>query len=105
MAKNSLTGFGLGFSYARRSDLTYIAQWVIQPQYHFDVDAKELILEPRYVWIAGVRYRLLGDIYFDIGVFNEEERGSLSDVQVFSMLSVMVNGPKIVQTVRGAIKR
>lgn len=105
VVKNSMSGFALGFSYASDPDLTYIAQWVIQPQYHFDVDAKELVLEPRYVWIAGVRYRLLGDIYFDIGVFNEEEWGSLSDVQVFSMLSIMFNGPKIVQTIGGAIKR
>ena len=103
--KNSMPGFALGLSYASNPDLTYIAQWVIQPQYHFDVDAKELVLEPRYVWIAGVRYRLFGDIYFDIGVFNEEEGGSLSDVQVFSMLSITFNGPKIVQTIGGAIKR
>ncbi len=105
VVKNAMTGFALGLSYASDPDLTYIAQWVIQPQYHFDVDAKELVLEPRYIWIAGVRYRLLGDIYFDIGVFNEEEGGSLSDVQVFSMLSIMFNGPKIVQTIGGAIKR
>ncbi len=103
--KNSMTGFALGLSYARKPDLTYLAQWVIQPQYHFDVDAKELILESRYVWIAGIRYRLFGDIYFDLGAFSEEENGSLSDVQVYSMLSVRINGPKTVRNIRDIIKR
>jgi len=103
--KNSMTGFALGLSYASNPDLTYLAQWVIQPQYHFDPDAKELILEPRYVWIGGIRYRLIGSIYFDLGAFSEEENGSLSDVQVYSMLSIRFDGPKIVQTIGGAIKR
>ena len=103
--KNSMSGFALGLSYARNPDLTYLAQWVIQPQYHFDVDAKELILESRYVWIAGIRYRLIGSIYFDLGAFSEEANGSLSDVQVYSMLSVRVDGPKIVQSIGGIFKR
>ena len=103
--KNSMSGFALGLSYARNPDLTYLVQWVIQPQYHFDVDAKELILESRYVWIAGIRYRLIGSIYFDLGAFSEEANGSLSDVQVYSMLSVRVNGPRIVRIIRDIIKR
>jgi len=103
--KNSMPGFTLGLSYASNPDLTYLAQWVIQPQYHFDPDAKELMLKSRYVWIAGIRHRLFGDIYFDLGAFSEEENGSLSDVQVYSMLSVRVNGPKIVRKIRDIIKR
>ena len=103
--KNSMTGFALGLSYASNPDLTYLAQWVIQPQYHFDPDAKELILEPRFVWIAGIRYRLIGSIYFDLGAFSEEEKGSLSDVLVYSMLSIRFNGPKIIRNIRDIIKR
>lgn len=103
--KNSMPGFALGLSYASNTDLTYLAQWVIQPQYHFDPDAKELILESRYVWITGIRYRLIGSIYFDLGAFSEEENGSLSDVQVYSMLSVRVDGPKTVRNIRDIIKR
>ncbi len=105
VVKSSMSGFALGLSYASNPDLTYLAQWVIQPQYHFDPDAKELILEPRYVWIAGIRYRLIRSIYFDLGAFSEEENGSLSDVQVYSMLSARVSGPKIVQTIGGIFRR
>ena len=87
--KNQLVGFGLGLNYAIDSQLTYLAQWVIQPQYHFDFGAKRLTLEPRHVWIVGARYRIFNALLLDLGVFNDEFEGTLSDVQVYSMLNLL----------------
>lgn len=87
--KNQLVGFGLGLNYAIDSHLTYLVQWVIQPQYHFDFGAKRLTLEPRHVWIVGARYRIFNVLLVDFGVFNDEFEGTLSDVQVYSMLNLL----------------
>lgn len=87
--KNQLVGFGLGLNYAIDAHLTYLVQWVIQPQYHFDFGAKRLTLEPRHVWIVGARYRIFNALLFDLGVFNDEFEGTLSDVQVYSMVNLL----------------
>jgi len=89
--KNQLPGFGLGLTYTLDDHLTYMAQWVIHPQYHFDFDTKRLTLDQRHVWVAGVRYKILAPVMFDVGIFNDEMEGTLADVQVYAMLNVVVD--------------
>ncbi len=94
--RNRLVGFGLGLAYAVTPDLTYLVHWVSQPQYHFDVAAKELVLERRNLWVGGIRFRLLRPIVLDVGIFNDIPGGYLSDIQVYSMLNLMVDASKLV---------
>ncbi len=93
--RKQLVGFGLGLAYAVTSDLTYLAHWVSQPQYHFDVAAKELVLERRNLWVGGIRFRLLKSIVLDVGIINDTPGGYLSDIQVYSMLNLVVDASKL----------
>ncbi len=93
--RNQLVGFGLGLAYAVTPDLTYLAHWVNQPQYHFNVAAKELVLERRNLWVGGIRFRLLKPIVLDVGIYNDTPGGYLSDIQVYSMLNVVVDASKL----------
>ena len=89
--KDPFLGFGLGFTFATDPDLTYMAHWVVQPQYHFDTEAERLTLQPRHVWIAGLRYRLIDRLQLNVGIFNEESAASLSDLQVYAMLNFLLD--------------
>ncbi|MEE9162367.1 MAG: hypothetical protein V3U35_05285 [Candidatus Neomarinimicrobiota bacterium] len=89
--KDPLVGYGLGFTLATDPDLTYLAHWVMQPQYHFDTEAEQLTLQPRHVWVAGLRYRLFNRLHLNVGAFNDEAAGSLSDVQVYAMLNFLLD--------------
>lgn len=99
--KNWLTGYALGLTYELNDQLTYLAQWVVQPQYHFNYDAKSLELQHRNVWVAGVRYLLLSPIVLDVGLFNDEFEGSLSDVQIYAMLNAVIDVRAILARWRG----
>ena len=89
--KDPFVGYGLGFTLVVDPDLTYLAHWVVQPQVHFDTEAERLILQPRHVWIAGLRYRLFDRLQLNVGIFNEEAAASLSDLQVYAMLNFLLD--------------
>ncbi len=93
--RNQLVGLGLGLSYTVTPDLTYLAHWVSQPQYHFDVAAKELVLERRNLLVGGIRFRLLNPLILDVGIFNDTPGGYLSDIQVYSMVNLVVDARKL----------
>ena len=90
-----MVGLGLGLAYTMTPDLTYLAHWVSQPQYHFDVAAKELVLERRNLLVGGIRFRLLNPLILDVGIFNDTPGGYLSDIQVYSMLNLVVDARKL----------
>ena len=51
-------------------------------------EEKKLVLKRRNVWVAGLRYRVIGNLLLDVGAYNEAADGSLADVQIYTMLNV-----------------